>query len=293
MILAKRLIKKIRLKYKLFPNMVECKDIKFIDLKSSKILEEIYSSGIYEYEIIKFLDYFKYDNFVEIGSNIGFFSLYVKKHKNWNIEAYEPYSKTYKFAKKLMELNNLFYNLKNEAVSSKDGLSKLYIPKAKKFSVYSGCASLNKPNETFEKMYGEQDYLTEEVKTISLNKIVSSYKTQKTLIKIDAEGKEFDMLSSLKNLKKILNIDFIVEMNIYDKTKKNLFDLFTKSGFKSYLMTNLGLIKQDRPLTLPKYDILLNSKDHMHRPAWRNHFFTKKKSQNIFKKNLDIFGCNI
>ena len=73
-----------------------------------------------------------------------------------------------------MELNNLFYNLKNEAVSSKDGLSKLYIPKAKKFSVYSGCASLNKPNETFEKMT-EKDYLTEEVKTISLNKIVSSY----------------------------------------------------------------------------------------------------------------------
>ena len=46
-------------------------------------------------------------------------------------------------------------------------------------------------------------------------------------------------------------------------------------------MTNLGLIKQDRPLTLPKYDILLNSKDHMHRPAWRNHFFTKIIIQNL------------
>ena len=69
--------------------------------------------------------------------------------------------------------------------------------------------------------------------------------------------------------------------------------MFKKAGFKGYLMTNIGLVAEDRPLTLPKYDLLVDSKKHAHRPAWRNHFFTKKSNKLITKKNNEIFSYNI
>ncbi len=291
--MIKNLIKKISLKLDIYPSIVKFKDIKFPNVKKSTILKEIYLTDFYEYEVVKFFDYFKYNNFIDIGSNIGFFSLFIKKYKDWNILAFEPYFQSFEFAHKLMKINNLNYELRNEAISSHDGVSKFYIPNSNKFSPFSGCASLIKPGQVMKKMYGNQNYDVTSVKTKSFNQLLHNYNKKNTLMKIDIEGNEYDTFLSVKNFDKIKSVDFILEINLHDKNRYNLFNILRKAGFKGYLMTNIGLISEDRPLTLPKYDLLVDSKTHAHRPAWRNHFFTKKSDKLITKKNSEIFGYNI
>ena len=176
-----------------------------------------------------------------------------------------------------MHLNKTKYNLINKAVSISSGEETLFIPSHKKFSVLSGCASLMKPGKIMEKMYGKQKYKKVKVLTISINEIIKKYNNKYVLIKLDTEGHELKILEKLRNLNKINTIDFIIEMNINDKNCYKIFKIFKDSGFDAYLMTNVGLVFEDRPLTLPKYDILIENKDYGHRPCWRNHLFTKKK----------------
>lgn len=291
--MIKNIVKKLRLKFNIFPSIIKFRDIKFPNVKKSTILKEIYTTNFYEYEVIKFFDYFQYKNFIDIGSNIGFFSLFIKKYKDWNILAFEPYSKSFEFAQQLMKINNLNYELRNEAISNREGVSKFYIPNSNKFSPFSGCASLIKPGHVMKKMYGNQNYDVTTVKTKSLNKLLHSFNNKETLMKIDIEGNEYKTFLSVKNLNTIKNVDLIIEINLHDTNRYKLFNMFKKAGFKAYLMTNIGLVAENRPLTLPKYDYLIDSKKHAHRPAWRNHFFTKKSHELITKKNNEIFGYNI
>jgi len=289
----KNLFKKIRIKLNYYPSIIKFRGIKFSNVNKSTLLKEIYLTDFYEYEIVKFFDYFNYTNFIDVGSNIGFFSLFVKKYKNWNVESFEPYFRSFEFAQKLMKLNNLNYKLNNEAISCSNGTSKIYVPNSKKRSPFSGCASLIKPDQVMRKLYGRQTCDVLNVKTKSFNELIHKNHNKNTLIKMDIEGVEFDTLSSVKNLRKIKEVDLILEISLHDNKRYKLFNLLKSSGFRSYLMTNIGLILEDRPLTLPKYDVLLDSKKHAHRTVWRNHFFTKKSHKMIVEKNFEIFGHNI
>ena len=105
--MIKNFEKRLRLRLNIFPKYVYFKDIRFTSVNKSTILKEIYLTDYYEFEVIRFFDYFDYDVFIDIGSNIGFFSLYLKRYKNWDIIAYEPYIKSFNFAKELMIINNI------------------------------------------------------------------------------------------------------------------------------------------------------------------------------------------
>ncbi|MBT5400011.1 hypothetical protein HOL24_05660 [bacterium] len=55
------------------------------------------------------------------------------------------------------------------------------------------------------------------------------------------------------------------------------------NGYTGYLITNAGLVKEDRPLTLPRP----NRSD---RTLWRNHFFTKKPISEIEQFSIKNYG---
>lgn len=73
--------KKIRHKLNFFPSFITYEGIKFTKIKQSSLLKELYLTGFYENELIKFFNFFEYDFFWDIGANIGFFSFYVSKKK--------------------------------------------------------------------------------------------------------------------------------------------------------------------------------------------------------------------
>ena len=70
--MIKNFEKRLRLKLNFFPKYI-FRDLKFIDTDKSSLLKEIYLTGYYEFEVIKFFDYFDYETFIDVGSNIGFF----------------------------------------------------------------------------------------------------------------------------------------------------------------------------------------------------------------------------
>ena len=75
----------------------------------------IYLNGFYDEKQISFvesqLDLDKFDYFLDIGSNIGFYSLYfASKYKNLNIFAFEPIHENYNQIEKSIKINNFKKN---------------------------------------------------------------------------------------------------------------------------------------------------------------------------------------
>lgn len=70
---------------------------------------------------------------------------------------------------------------------------------------------------------------------------------------------------------------------INDIDKREVFDLMNGHGYTGYLITNAGLIREDRPLTFPR-------PDRSDRTLWRNHFFTKKPDSEIKKFSIENYG---
>ena len=278
--------RRLRNKLGFYPYSLNFHDITFLDIKKSNILKEIYRTGNFEFETIKFLDYFEYDKFIDIGSNIGFFSFYVKKIKKWKVSAYEPYSKNCEYIRKIMKINRIKFDLFESAVSNINSKKKFYIPNLKSSSILSSSATLNYTEN--KKVYKNTPYLISKVNTIAFKSVLQGIKlNEKTLIKVDIEGEEFKIFDSVKeNLGRLSNVDFIVEFNINIKFNEKLFKLFIQNGFKGYLITNAGLVEESRPLTLPKFDQMRSL-----RACWRNHFFSKKSIKTIKKKKPRGFWC--
>ena len=122
---------------------------------------------------------------VDVGANIGMFSLYALSQGAIFVECFEPCKESFHILKKNVELNGFNKNVKlhNNAVSSKDG-SFVRIP-----------ISSSPYNEVTE-VDGNEENKFEKIETISLQTSLESY-AKIDLIKMDCEGAEFDILPSL------------------------------------------------------------------------------------------------
>lgn len=130
------------------------------------------------------------DNFVDIGANIGFFSLLVVKEGKGGIKvfAFEPFSRVLEIFKKAVSLNKMENDLRifKKALSNIAGTVKL-----KTCRCGSGgntlCDSVNSKN------YGS----LEEVETVTLDSVYKDFELcrGKCFIKIDVEGFEYEVLS--------------------------------------------------------------------------------------------------
>ena len=113
-----------------------------------------------------------------------------------------------------------------------------------------------------------------------------------TLIKLDIEGYEEKSLRSIeKDLKSQNQIDLLVEKIINDQNKLSIFNFLKSLGYDAYLLTNAGLVYEDRPLTLPKP--YKDSSTGYLRTLWKDHFFTKKNKKEIIELNNKIFKYNL
>ena len=125
----------------------------------------------------------KKDSFIiDVGANIGLFSLYSAMNGASHVEAFEPCEETFEVLKENIEYNNfssqiILHNLAVTDVSN----SEVFIPK--KSSPY---------NKTYQEPQKEMN----KVKTINLEDFFSSV-NKIDLIKVDCEGAEFKIFSSL------------------------------------------------------------------------------------------------
>lgn len=122
---------------------------------------------------------------IDIGAHIGTFSVLVS-NKASSIFAYEPVLENYKILEENIKINNLENKIKafNCIVTERNGKLKIYISRmgTSMHSVY--------------KKKNDSDFI--EVASISLKYIFDDNKINKcSLLKIDAEGAEYEMLYGL------------------------------------------------------------------------------------------------
>lgn len=128
--LSNSLLRRILFKIKKDKFYYNFKEVKFFLNIRDSLDRELFMNGYYEEKqlniLSKSIKKYSINNFVDIGSNIGIYSiLMAKNHSNLTIHAFEPHIDAFKRLKENVNLNN-FSNriyLYNCALSSKNGNS--------------------------------------------------------------------------------------------------------------------------------------------------------------------------
>ena len=286
------LFKKVVSKFGFYFDKIKIHGVKFNDVKNSS-LKDFYFNQNLEIETFKLLKGSNYDTFIDIGAYFGYFSIFAKIKTNIkNIIAYEASPYNFNQLKKFLKLNNTNFEIFNKAVGDKKGTVKFYKPVYKEADKFPTHGTIINPNLDSTSLYSGKSHETFDVEMIPLKDILEKKVNGSTLVKIDIEGYEEKSLRSVQEyLKNSNNIDFLIEILINDKNKESLFNFIKSQGFDSYLLTNAGLIHEEKPLTLPKpYGD--SSKKYL-RTLWKDHFFTKKDKNKINQMNKEVFKYNI
>jgi hypothetical protein len=200
------------------------KDISLINSK----LGNLYTADLFSFdEIIIFLFYFlnkyKYKKAIDVGANVGLHSIILGILK-YDTLSFEPDTKTFQITKKNIKINKL-NNVK---------LFNCAISNIKKFATFTRIKNNLTGSHIFgakKKVYGPIDII--KVKTKNLNQFIN---TDKTLVKIDAEGHEAEIMTSLKK-ENISKADFLIECNNVENSKI-IFNLVKKNKLKCYSQKN-------------------------------------------------------
>ena len=143
--------------------------------------------------------------FVDVGANIGYYTILIAK-KGSRVIAVEPIPETIKILKTNIMLNNVekYVTVVDKCATSRNMKIKMFVPVNK----YYGLATMYKEVHPASKY---QEILTHGV---TLDSILSDFQSV-TLIKIDVEGAELEVLKGLnKSLKKTHFIVIELSRNI-------------------------------------------------------------------------------
>ena len=187
------------------------------------------------------------DCFIDIGSNIGYFSLLasILVKMNGRVIAFEPIKKLYKqikFSKKINSYNNI--KIYNFGLSDKNIKEKIYIQEKNIAS-----SSIYKKNILnfsffrgfiFKKLFETKNLIKFE--NIVLKKLDNLIKCKVDFIKIDVEGEEYPALLGMKQILKKYKPKLIIEINNF-VLKKNysvkIYEFLYKLKYDIYFNYNL------------------------------------------------------
>jgi FkbM family methyltransferase len=240
--------------------IVNSKNIVFHDLGNNNLLKGIGINGFesHENETIKLIKKYNWevDNFFDIGSNIGHYAVIASLYlENVDVVAVEPFPLNAEYIDKLKVNNNLSFSLVKKAVDSTTGETKdFYFPISKNSSKLPASGTLINSFKGSGGVYNDLPFNVVQVETITLDDLTK-----------DNKG------------------SFLIKIMINDKDKNDVFNLMSEHGYNGFLITNAGLVRESRPLTMPRP----NRSD---RTLWRNHFFSKKPIDEIEKFSTDNYG---
>ena len=193
--------------------LVECKGYQFF-IRKEKIdaftVNEVFTCGY-----LKHLELESDDIVLDIGMNIGVFSVIASKHCK-KIISFEPDIDNFNLAKENLKLNKIEnVEIYNEAISDKSGEIELFLNDG----VCSDCHSTLP-------IRGRKSIT---VKSTDINDIIKKYRPTK--MKIDCEGEELNFMQ-FANLKDVLNISMEVHF-VYSKrdNHKKYFELLRNMEF--------------------------------------------------------------
>lgn len=191
-----------------------------------------------------------YKNVLDLGANIGLHSI-VLSLLDYQVTCFEADPETFRVLKQNLELNNC-KKIKpiNEAAASFDGKAE--------FTRVCGNLTGSHLSGAKSNPYGELDKF--EVKVNNIGNIAKEF----DLIKIDIEGQEADVLTSISS-EDALKIDFMMEIN-GEKNAKTIFDYSLQVGLNIFLQKNNWKKVNslaELPLSHREGSVFLSSKNEM------------------------------
>lgn len=188
---------------KIVSDVVNGISLTFKDLKSSGTVECVFaelSRNDYGLESIQLSEN---DVVLDVGANVGMFSIYVKKKFNCRVISFEPVSLNFNHFKENILLNGLSledFEIHNVAITSKDNdVINIGTPHYNTggSSIFHTCENVQQCNtQTLDK------YITDDCK----------------YIKIDTEGGEYDIIPSI--IDRISNVSYIgIEYHKYNSSQ--------------------------------------------------------------------------
>ena len=180
--------------------------------------------GLHDFEDMSFLLHYlnEKDVFVDIGSNVGSYTILSGIIKQCVVHSFEPIPATFKKLKRNIDLNSNHKNINLYNVGLGEVKEQLYFTN-----------SLTSTINHVVPEKSELDKIRIEVDTLD------SYKINSTVVKIDVEGFEKSVLNGAiqslnnKNLKVIL-IEFNELFPESEPTQTGIFELITSKGFIPY-----------------------------------------------------------
>ena len=196
---------------------------------NNPIDREIYLKNKYEFESIKKLNNeIKEENisiFLDIGSHMGFYSMYIASNPGVNVYAFEPIEDNYNQLSENIRLNN-YNNVKkyNLALSSSKGKALMWVTNKKKTGGYS----IFSENDVELKKYNKRKIYETSVFTDKGDNILK-IENKKIAIKIDVERHEKLVLEGLKEL--ITKNKIFLQIEIFDHLHPDIDSFLIKYNF--------------------------------------------------------------
>ena len=184
-----------------------------------------------EPDMIEWIDNMPDDSvLMDIGANIGLYSIYAAKKGIKKIISIEPESQNYALLNKNIYLNGLSNQISalNIGMSDETKLATLFIPKFE-----AGAALHNLDiNEDWKKNEFEPDF-KQSVISFSLDNFLNTYKDNfPTHLKIDVDGIERKIINgSQKTLKNPKLKEIIIELNTELKDDLEIIEILKNNGF--------------------------------------------------------------
>jgi FkbM family methyltransferase len=217
--------KKVATQWEKLINTVRTHKVFFRENSIDKsIYDEVYIQNAYEIEKLN-----EDDIVLDIGSHCGYFSKLCLDKGSKNVIAFEADESNYQYC-----LKNLFeyqgWKCHNLAVWKET---------CDEVSFYTYPNSENTGLNSFYKNPYMNSYEENKVKTISLDDILSSY-DKINILKIDAEGSEYDILMNSKSIQKIENIVGEYHNDMTDRTLDDLEKYLNSENFVIYKKINFN-----------------------------------------------------
>ena len=209
--------------------------IKVETLEELYIINEVFLENMYKIESNS--NYIVFD----IGMNVGITSLYFSQFDNIKeIYGFEPFKPTYDCAISNIKLN--------EKYRSKIRVSNFGLSNADKF-IDLNYDPKNKGNVGVKNVVGkEKEGKVERIKlkeaSKSLQEIIDNHTGTKSIVKLDCEGSEYDVIENLQNSAMLPAFDiFLIEwhkMDGYKAKLNNLIRAFRENNFLVLMIGSLG-----------------------------------------------------
>lgn len=165
-------------------------DVKFsFDFEQSAMIKYMYT-GSYEVDTFMSLNSIlkRGDTFIDVGANIGYISALALNMvgKSGQVHAFEPIKKYFDQLQKIQKDNpNYRFFPNNAAISTKEGKTQIAINSSDNIGNNSMLIDSIESKEI------------EEINTLNLTNYLNQHKLEPSLIKIDTEGFEIEVLKSL------------------------------------------------------------------------------------------------